>query len=300
MVLIGVHAQQLVLLALQLHRRPLVLSEPSCLFERKVLVGGRGLTCRAAHRARLVPAAVRGQVGRAAEDLVALGTPVLHAHYAGALVLRKGEGVGVLLFAQLADKLPQRLIPAGARRLLPVPPHLGALLLDAQTQDRGGRDLVLEVQLPVHFGFFRGVAARRLFAVSAAARLEERAFPRRFLAHHGKMREQVHVGRVILVTATVGRRVVAAAAREDPLDGGGHRGRRGADQERQVRQVGYWGGRQTPAREQQLFFSFLALLKKSRANRFNGAAGVGEWRRRRWEEAREVTVGAQSVQLALR
>lgn len=94
---------------------------------------------------RLVPAAVRGQVSGAAEDLVALGAAVLDAHDAGAAVLGQRQRVGVALLAQLADELAQRR--AAPRRLHARPP-LGALLLDAQPQHGRGGHLVGEAQLP--------------------------------------------------------------------------------------------------------------------------------------------------------
>lgn len=115
-----------------------------------------------------MPTAMRSQVGGTAEDFVALGAPVLHAHYAGALVLREGERVGVLFFTKLADELSQRLIPGGRRRLLPLSPQLGTLLLDPQTQNRRGRDLILEVKFPVHFGFLWRMI-HGLFVVSVAS-----------------------------------------------------------------------------------------------------------------------------------
>src|SRR6218665_1092769 len=46
---------------------------------------------------------MRRQVGGTIKHLVTLGTPVLHVHYPRALVLSQLEGVGVMLFAQLAD-----------------------------------------------------------------------------------------------------------------------------------------------------------------------------------------------------
>ena len=176
-----------------------------------------------------MPAAVGGQVCGTAEDFVALGAPVLHAHYARALVLREGERVGVLLFTKLADELSQRLVPGGSRRLLPLSPQLGTLLLYPQTQNRRSRDLILEVEFAVHFGFL-GRVARGLFVVSIAVqalvRFKERAFSRcvmLLLVHKCQWREQVHMAHVsvVFVTVPVGRRV-AAAAREEPLKRSGN------------------------------------------------------------------------------
>ena len=93
---------------------------------------------------RFVPAAMGGEVRRAAEDLVALGAAVLDAHDAGAAVLSQSEGVCVLLLAQLADELPQRRAAApGAPGRRP-----GLLLLDLQAQNRGRGDFIGEAQLP--------------------------------------------------------------------------------------------------------------------------------------------------------
>lgn len=90
-----------------------------------------------------MPAAVRGQVGRAAEDLGAFGAAVLHAHDARALVLRQRERIGVLLLAQLADELAQ----GSGRAPRAAPRRLHRTLLDLEPQHRRRGHLVLEVQL---------------------------------------------------------------------------------------------------------------------------------------------------------
>ena len=113
-----------------------------------------------------MPAAVRGEVGGAAEHLVALGTPVLDPDDAGALVLSQGEGIRVRLLAQLTHKLPQRLVPSSGLgpRL-----HLHRPLFDFETEYGRSRHLVLEVEFSNGFGFLGGGFGLALCAVSCGS-----------------------------------------------------------------------------------------------------------------------------------
>lgn len=98
-----------------------------------------------------MPAAVRGEVCRAAEHLIALRTPVLDPDYAGALVLSQGERIRVRLLAQLAHELPQRFVSCGglSPRL-----HLHRTLFDFETKHRRSRHLIFKVEFSNGFGFF--------------------------------------------------------------------------------------------------------------------------------------------------
>ncbi len=117
--------------------------------------GLEGLFGRVWH-ARFVPAPVGGQVRRTAEDLLALGTPVLHPHYPGALVLCQRERVRVFFSAKLANELPQGLVGvARGRSGL----QLHGPLFDFQAQHRGCGDLVLEVEFAYGFGLLGAFAA---------------------------------------------------------------------------------------------------------------------------------------------
>lgn len=113
-----------------------------------------------------MPAAVGGEVGRAAEHLIALGTPVLDPDDAGALVLGEGEGIRVRLLAELTHKLPQRLVSPGGRcpRL-----HLHRPLFDFETEHRRSRHLVFEVKFSDGFGFLGGGFRFALRAVSCGS-----------------------------------------------------------------------------------------------------------------------------------
>ncbi len=125
------------------------------------LGGLEGLFGRVWH-ARFVPAPVGGQVRRTAEDLLALGTPVLHPHYPGALVLCQRERVRVFFSAKLANELPQGLVGVAWERS---GLQLHGPLFDFQAQHRGCGDLVLEVEFAYGFGLLGAFAAFTLCGV---------------------------------------------------------------------------------------------------------------------------------------
>jgi len=124
---------------------------------RLVLLFRRGrLIAFRVPRFGFVPPPVRGQVRRAAEELVAFGASVLDPDDPGALVLGQREGIGVRLSAQLTHELSERLVSSRALRS-------GLLLewtfFDLQAQHRRSGHLVLELQFPHSFGFLgRGFA----------------------------------------------------------------------------------------------------------------------------------------------
>lgn len=103
-----------------------------------------------------VPPPVRGQVRRAAEELVAFGASVLDPDDPGALVLGQREGISVRLSAQLTHELSERLVSSCALRS-------GLLLqwtfFNLQAQHWRSGHLVLKLQFPHSFGFLgRGFA----------------------------------------------------------------------------------------------------------------------------------------------
>lgn len=222
-VLVGVPTQQLVLLALHVHRLSVVFTGSPRIFEGLARIC-QSLAALGIYRTGLVPTAMGSQVCGTAENFVALGAPVLNAHDARALVLREGKWVRVLFLAELADELPQRMVPRG-NTLLPLPPQLGALLLNSQTQNRRGRDFVLKVKFSVDFGFL-GRVLRGLFAVHAAAQslvlLKKGTFPRCvmfLLVQRRQWWKHVHVSRLVLLLLVPVGRLVVAAARQESLDG---------------------------------------------------------------------------------
>lgn len=97
-----------------------------------------------------VPAPVRRQIRRAAEELVAFGAPVLDADDSGAFVLSQREGIRVRLSAQLTDELAQRLV-AGCRLRSGFLLH--RTLFDLQAQHWRGGHLVFKLQFSHGFGF---------------------------------------------------------------------------------------------------------------------------------------------------
>ena len=112
-------------------------------------------------RLRLVPPPVRGEVSRAAEHLVTLGTPVLDPDYPGALVLRQSERVCVRLPAQLAHEFAQRVVvPPGRVRSGRLLVH--RRLFNLEPEDRRCGDIILKVQFPDSFGFLGGRLALAL------------------------------------------------------------------------------------------------------------------------------------------
>ena len=124
---------------------------------RRAAGRGRFVALRLRRRGRalrlgFVPAPVRGEVGWAAEHLVALGAPVLDPDYPGALVLRQRKGVCVRLPAQLAHELaPRGAVPAGRRRPGRLQVERGLFYLESEDGRRG--DIVLKLQFPDRFGF---------------------------------------------------------------------------------------------------------------------------------------------------
>ena len=113
-----------------------------------------------------MPAAVRGEVGRAAEHLITLGTPVLDPDDAGALVLSQGERIRVRLLTQLTHKLPQRLVSSGGLRPRL---HLHRPLFDFETEHRRSRHLVFKVEFSNGFGFLGGGFRFALWTVTCGS-----------------------------------------------------------------------------------------------------------------------------------
>lgn len=109
---------------------------------------------------------MRGEVGWAAEHLIALGTAVLDPDDAGALVLSQREWIRVRFFTQLTYKLPQRLVSAGGLRPRL---HLHRPLFDFETEHGGSCHLVFKVEFSNGFGFLGCGFAFALCAVSCGS-----------------------------------------------------------------------------------------------------------------------------------